>query len=571
MNTSDKVPYRPYWAGSPLIFDNFVVGKSNQLALAEAKKVAYQSRLSSNPLFIYGDVGLGKTHLLQAIANQIRIDGPDEKVCYVPAMRLVEDVILAYKTNKFDDFKDFYCELDVLLIDDVQFFSGKRITQEKLLYAFDELVGAGKQIILAGNTHPNELLEIDPGLISRFGGGVTVALGPLDLDTRVEILLRKSFDYEMPICEEVAHYIAERATENIRELEGTLKTVIAHAKINKLQITVDLVEDVFVKLIPARPILAAEVVRLDEQNSETLESVAEVKDDCFLNFSRLIADANERINRAMGYGEALSGIATCFPSLDHYTSGLQRGQLIVVAGRPSMAKRDLVRNIAMHIALDNKLPVAIVENETGGVVLATNMIASIAKIHRHRLSCGDVADDETDRMLLALNVLHKAPIHYSSLTPVSERELGEQLRGLEQRVSGLGLVVVDCFSELKLCGEQMNDNYVSKVIRISRYLKDLAKELNVPVIVLSPVNREIEDRCNKWPTLTDLPGMAAIANAADLVLMIYRDEVYEPESKEQGTAQIIVSKNLDGPIGVISLQYDGRHGDFEEKIHGQLA
>lgn len=175
MNTSDKVPYRAYWAGSSLTFDNFVVGTENQLAVAEAKKVADRSKLSSNPLFIYGDVGLGKTHLLQAIANQIRIDCPHEKVCYLCAERFVADVIRAYKTNKFDDFKNFYHHLDVLLIDSVQFFSGKRKTQEELFYIFDELVGAGKQIILAGNIHPNALLEIDPGLISRFGGGVTVA------------------------------------------------------------------------------------------------------------------------------------------------------------------------------------------------------------------------------------------------------------------------------------------------------------------------------------------------------------------------------------------------------------
>ena len=250
MNTSDKVPYRPYWAGSPLIFDNFVVGIANQMALAEAKKVAYQSRLSSNPLFIYGDVGLGKTHLLQAIANQIRIDGPDEKVCFLHAERFVADVVRAYQTNKFDHFKDFYHGLDVLLIDSVQFFYGKRKTQEELFYAFDELVGAGKQIILAGNTHPNELLEIDPGLISRFGGGVTVALGPLDLDTRIEILLLKSRDYEMPIGEEVAHFIAERVTENIRELEGALKTIIAYARFYDLQISVELVKDAIKKFIP---------------------------------------------------------------------------------------------------------------------------------------------------------------------------------------------------------------------------------------------------------------------------------------------------------------------------------
>lgn len=265
MNTSDKVPYRPFWAGSSLSFDNFVVGIANQLAVAEAKKVADRSKLSSNPLFIYGDVGLGKTHLLQAIANQIRIDRPHEKVCFLHAERLVADVIRAYQTNKFDDFKTFYHGLDVLLIDGVQFLSGKRKTQEELFYTFDELVGAGKQIILAGNTHPNELLEIDPGLVSRFCGGVTVVLESLDLDMRVEILLRKSCDYEMPIGVEVAHFIAERVTASVRELEGVLKTIIAYARFYNLQITVDSVKDALEKFIPVRPIMTEEVVCLDEK------------------------------------------------------------------------------------------------------------------------------------------------------------------------------------------------------------------------------------------------------------------------------------------------------------------
>ena len=265
MNTSDKVPYRPYWAGSSLTFDKFIVGTANQLAVAEAKKVADRSKLSSNPLFICGDAGLGKTHLLQAIANQIRIDRLHEKVCYLCAERFVADVIRAYQTNKFEDFKAFYHQLDVLLIDSVQFFSGKHKTQEELFYAFDALHGAGKQIILAGDTHPNELLEIDLGLISRFCGGVTVALEPLDLDTRVEILMLKSSDYEMPIGEEVAHFIAERFTKNIRELDGALKTVIAYARFYDLQITVDSVKDALKKFIQVRPIMTEEVVSLDEK------------------------------------------------------------------------------------------------------------------------------------------------------------------------------------------------------------------------------------------------------------------------------------------------------------------
>jgi replicative DNA helicase len=563
MNTSDKVPYRPFWAGSSLTFDNFVVGTANQLAVAEAKKVADHSNLSSNPLFIYGDDGLGKTHLLQAIANQIRIDRPHEKVCFLHAERFVSDVVRAYQTNKFQDFKDFYHSLDLLLIDDIQFLSGKSKTQEELFYIYEGLIGAGKQIILAGDIPLNKIPGVESRLISRLVGGLTVAVESPDIQTRVSILLCKSNSYKTTVDEEVAFFIAKNVRSNIRALEGALVRVNAYAKFHNLPITVGLTKEAL-----------KDIISMEEGNAReksSLNSDVVHIGDSFSDISKLVVGAVDCIKTSKYKSGATSGIATRFPSLDHYTSGLQRGDLIVVAGRPCMGERDFVRNIAMHVALDNKLPVAIVENETGGIVLATNMIASIAKIDRHSLRNGKVEDVESDRIAVAANILCKAPIHYSSLTPVSEQELGEQLRGLNQRVGGLGLVMVDCFPELKLCGEQMNDYDVNKVARISRYLKYLAKELNVPVIVLSPVNQVIEDRCNKWPTLTDLPGMGAIANAADLVLMIYRDEVYEPESEEKGTAQIIVQKNLNGPIGVISLQYDGRYGNFEEQILGQSA
>jgi len=290
--------------------------------------------------------------------------------------------------------------------------------------------------------------------------------------------------------------------------------------------------------------------------------------DGFTDFSKLVSDAIERIRIKMDNPKAITGIATCFPSLDYYTSGLQRGDLIVVAGRPSMGKRIFVRNIAMGIASKNALPVAILESAMSGVMMATHMLASIAKIDRHDLLAGKIGDDETERLESAVDVLKKVSIHFSTVTSLSVHELGDQLRKLNNRTGELGLIVVDCLPELKLSDENMNGDDVAKIANISRFLKVLAKELNVPIIVISRIERDLEERYNKWPRLTDLPGMGAIANAADLVLMIYRDEVYDPESEEKGTARIIVSKNMDGSIGSFSLKFDERCGAFEEIIHG---
>lgn len=218
----------------------------------------------------------------------------------------------------------------------------------------------------------------------------------------------------------------------------------------------------------------------------------------------------------------------------------------------------------MQLALDNELPVAFLENESSGVMLAIHMIASMTKVGFLDLCQGQIGHGDFEGVVSAADTLKRAPIYFSSLTPVSVQELGEQLRSLNQRAGGLGVAVVDCLPELKLSGEKMNDDYAIKIAHTSRYLKELAKELDISIVVLSPINRDIEERANKWPVLTDLPGMAAIANAADLILMVYRDEVYEPASEENGTAKITVSRNRKGFVGAFSLKFDGRYGNFEE-------
>lgn len=307
---------------------------------------------------------------------------------------------------------------------------------------------------------------------------------------------------------------------------------------------------------------------MKEHEQNTLKLEAELIDDGFIDMSKLVSNAFDLILKKIETPEAITGITTCFPSLDHYTSGLQRGDLIVVAGRPSMGERFFVRDIAMHIALVHDLPVAIMDAEKSGEYQAMRMIASMAKMDYTLLHHCQISNDESDLLKSSFAFLNDAQIYFSSLIPATVQELGEQLRKLNKRVNGLGLVVVDCLPEFKLLDEKMNADNAIKLAHTSRYLKALAQELDVPIIVLSPIERVIEDRCNKYPQLTDLPGMAAIANAADLVLMVYRDEVYDPDTEEKGRANIIVSRNRDGFIGSFKLKFDGRYGAFEEINHG---
>ena len=235
-----ETSFRGYGKLNPsLTFENFIIGKANQLAFAAATQVSGLPGVSYNPLFIYGGVGLGKTHLLQAIGNQIQFSKPESKISYMHAERYVADVVRAYQTNKFEEFKQFYHSLDVLLIDDIQFFAGKAKTQEEFFYAFNTLVDSHKQVILTSDTFPKEIAGLESRLVSRFGWGLTVAIEPPELEMRVAILLKKASISGSQLNDEVAFFIAKHVNSNVRELEGALKRVEAFAKFHKKVITVE--------------------------------------------------------------------------------------------------------------------------------------------------------------------------------------------------------------------------------------------------------------------------------------------------------------------------------------------
>lgn len=235
-----ETSFRGYGKLNPsLTFENFVIGKANQLAIAAATQVSELPGVSYNPLFIYGGVGLGKTHLLQAIGNQIKANDPHVKICYMHAERYVADVVRAYQTNKFEEFKQYYHSLDVLLIDDIQFFAGKAKTQEEFFYAFNTLIDSHKQVILTSDTFPKEISGLESRLVSRFGWGLTIAIEPPELEMRVAILLKKASLSGYLLDNEVAFFIAKHVSSNVRELEGALKRVEAFAKFHKKNISVE--------------------------------------------------------------------------------------------------------------------------------------------------------------------------------------------------------------------------------------------------------------------------------------------------------------------------------------------
>jgi chromosomal replication initiator protein len=224
-------------------FDTFVTGKANQLARAAAMQVAENPGVSYNPLFVYGGVGLGKTHLVQAIGNQLADHKPQARIRYIHAEAYVTDVVRAYQQKSFDEFKRYYHSLDLLLIDDIQFFSNKGRTQEEFFYAFNALVEAHKQIVITCDTYPKEIAGMEERLISRFGWGLTVAIEPPELEMRVAIVLKKAEAESVALSEDIAFFIAKHLRSNVRELEGALKKVLAFARFNNRELSLELAKE----------------------------------------------------------------------------------------------------------------------------------------------------------------------------------------------------------------------------------------------------------------------------------------------------------------------------------------
>ncbi|MDR2196124.1 MAG: replicative DNA helicase [Gallionellaceae bacterium] len=262
----------------------------------------------------------------------------------------------------------------------------------------------------------------------------------------------------------------------------------------------------------------------------------------------------------------VTGVATGFADLDRMTSGLQPGDLIIVAGRPSMGKTAFSINIAEHVALEGNKPVAIFSMEMSGTQLAMRMIGSVGRVNQHTLRTGRLEDDDWPRLTHAMGRLNDASIFIDETAALSAMEIRARARRLHRQNDGLGLIVVDYLQLMSANSGKASENRATEISEISRSLKALAKELNVPVIALSQLNRSLEQRTGKMgkrPIMSDLRESGAIEQDADLILFIYRDEVYDPDSADKGKAEIIIGKQRNGPIGTVVLTFRGEYTRFE--------
>lgn len=309
---------------------------------------------------------------------------------------------------------------------------------------------------------------------------------------------------------------------------------------------------------------------LDEAESKVFE-IAEAgarQNSGFVPIRPILAEVVARIQELYDRGNPseVTGIPTGFVDLDGITSGLQPTDMIIVAGRPGMGKTSFALNLAENVAIESHLPVAIFSMEMPGTQLAMRFMASVGKLDQHRLKSGRLNDDEWQRLTFALGKLHDTSIHIDETPGLTPTELRSRARRLYRQCGKLGLIVVDYLQLMS--SQKSSDNRAAELSEISRSIKSLAKELHVPIVALSQLNRSLEQRPNKRPVMSDLRESGALEQDADIIMFIYRDEIYNPDSADKGSAELIIGKHRNGPTGTVRMTFLGEYTRFENFAGG---
>ena len=284
----------------------------------------------------------------------------------------------------------------------------------------------------------------------------------------------------------------------------------------------------------------------------------------FRKIDGLLAEAVDRIEEMFKSGADVTGVSTGFTDLDKQTSGLQAGDLVVVAGRPSMGKTSFAMNLVENAAIKDNLPVAVFSMEMPGTALAARMLASLSRVNSSRMRTGQLETEDWPKLTSAVGLLQDKNIYIDDTPALSPLEVRTRARRLAaEHPEGLGLIMLDYLQLMRGNDGPGNDNRTMEISNITRSLKGLAKELECPIIVLSQLNRSLEQRPNKRPVMSDLRESGAIEQDADIIMFIYRHEVYEPETDQKGIAEIIIGKQRNGPIGTVRLAWLGEFTRFE--------
>ncbi len=289
----------------------------------------------------------------------------------------------------------------------------------------------------------------------------------------------------------------------------------------------------------------------------------------FVSIKDLLTSAVDRIDHLYQQDSPITGVATGWDDLDEKTAGLQDGDLIIIAGRPSMGKTTLAMNIAEHAAIKDGVGVAVFSMEMPGEQLAMRMMSSLGRIDQHKIRTGKLEDEDWPRLTSALSMLKDAPLYIDDTPALSPTEVRSRARRLKREHGNLGLILIDYLQLMQVQGTV--ENRTNEISEISRGLKALARELSVPVIALSQLNRSLEQRTNKRPMNSDLRESGAIEQDADVIAFIYRDEIYNEDTNDKGVAEVIIGKQRNGPTGTIKLTFLGKYTRFESFASDQYG
>lgn len=303
---------------------------------------------------------------------------------------------------------------------------------------------------------------------------------------------------------------------------------------------------------------------LDEAEAKVFQISQRQRQPGPQEIQQFVAKAVERVDELYRTGATITGLATSYPDFDNMTSGLQEADLVIIAGRPSMGKTMLAMNIAEHVSLENDKPVLVFSMEMPGESLALRLMSSLGRIDQHKIRSGKLNDEDWARVSSAVALLSKANLFIDDSPALTPLELRARARRFAKEQGQLGLIIIDYLQLMRAASS--TDNRTAEISEISRALKALAKELNVPVIAISQLNRSLEQRSDKRPVMSDLRESGAIEQDADLIVFIYRDEVYNENSPDKGIAEIIIAKQRNGPIGKLRLTFLGQFTRFDNYV-----
>ncbi|HDH08687.1 MAG TPA: replicative DNA helicase [Gammaproteobacteria bacterium] len=354
-----------------------------------------------------------------------------------------------------------------------------------------------------------------------------------------------------------------RNTPSAANISAYAKIVQEHSIMRRL---LNSVNDINQSIFTPEGRSPKEILDFAEQQIYAISDEGAKHGSGFVAVNKLLKQTVDRIEELFKSGSELTGLSTGFADLDKLTTGLQDSDLIIVAGRPSMGKTSLAMNIAENVAVGSDKAVAIFSMEMSGVQLVRRMLTSLGRINAQRVRTGALQEDDWSRLTSAINLLDQRRIYIDDTPGLSPSELRARCRRLaSQNEDGLGLIIIDYLQLMSLGGT--TENRATELSAITRNLKTLAKEINVPVIALSQLNRSLEQRTDKRPIMSDLRESGSIEQDADLIMFIYRDEVYNEESENKGIAEIIISKQRNGPTGTIKLTFFGEYTKFENFIN----